>query len=79
MYVRIALGAAAVAAAFVAGHALAGTAGVAFVGGLVVMDAAWAFKLGIPQAMWYRWRHRNDPPPQWEDYEDMVSDQQDIR
>ena len=79
MYGRLALGAVAVAGAFVAGHALAGTAGVAFVGGLVVMDAAWAFKLGIPQAMWYQWKHRNDPPIDLADYEDMASDYQDVR
>jgi len=79
MYGRLALGAVAVAGAFVAGHALAGTAGVAFVGGLVVMDAAWAFKLGIPQAMWYAWKHRNDPPIDLAEYEDMASDYQDIR
>lgn len=79
MYGRLALSAAAVAGAVVAGHALAGTAGVAFVAGLVVMDAAWAVKLGIPQAMWYQWKHRNDPPPQWEEFEDMASDLEDIR
>jgi hypothetical protein len=31
--------------------------------GMVVMDTMWAFKLGIPQAMYYRWKHRNDPAP----------------
>lgn len=79
MYGRLALSAAAVVGAFVAGHAAAGTAGVSFVAGLVVMDLAWAFKLGIPQAMWYTWQHRNDPPPQWDDIEDMASDYEDIR
>lgn len=83
MYGRLALGAVAVAGAFVAGHALAGTAGVTFVAGLVVMDAAWAIKLGIPQAMWYAWQHRNDPPVEYGDFDDyvvdMASDREDIR
>lgn len=41
---------------------------IAFVVGLVVMDALWAWRLGIPQAMWYRWKHRNDPVDTSEDY-----------
>lgn len=35
---------------------------IAFVVGLIVMDLMWAFKLKIPQLMYYRWKHRNDPP-----------------
>ena len=34
----------------------------AFLAGAIVMDVMWALKLGIPQAMYYRWKHRNDPP-----------------
>lgn len=37
----------------------------AFLAGMLVMDLMWAFKLGIPQALWYRWRHRNDPPMEY--------------
>jgi hypothetical protein len=36
---------------------------IAFVVGLIVMDLMWALKLGIPQALYYRWKHRNDPKP----------------
>jgi len=35
----------------------------AFAVGMIVMDVMWAFKLGIPQALYYRWKHRNDPKP----------------
>lgn len=38
----------------------------AFVAGMIVMDLMWAFKLGIPQALWYRFKHRNDPPAEYE-------------
>ena len=41
----------------------------AFVAGLIVMDFLWAWRLGIPQALWYRWKHRNDPPVEY-DYEE---------
>jgi hypothetical protein len=34
----------------------------AFVAGMIVMDLMWALKLRIPQAMYYRYKHRNDPP-----------------
>ena len=40
-----------------------------FILGMVVMDLAWALKLGIPQAMYYRWKHRNDPVVVWNDEE----------
>lgn len=80
---RITLSVAVVAAAFVAGHAVAGTAGLAFVAGAVVMDAAWALKLGIPQAMWHAWKHRNDPPAEWDEVDDYVvntaSGREDVR
>lgn len=33
----------------------------AFIAGLIVMDVLWAWRMGIPQMMWYRWKHRNDP------------------
>ena len=41
---------------------------IAFIVGMVVMDVMWAWRLGIPQALYYRWKHRNDPKPdfsQW--------------
>ena len=28
---------------------------IAFISGLVVMDFAWAWKMGIPQRIWRRW------------------------
>jgi hypothetical protein len=34
---------------------------IAFLGGMIVMDVMWAWKLGIPQHLYYRWKHRNDP------------------
>ena len=34
----------------------------AFLAGMIVMDLMWALKLRIPQAMYYRYKHRNDPP-----------------
>jgi hypothetical protein len=40
---------------------------IAFVLGMVVMDIMWAVKLGIPQAMWYAWKHRNDPVETFEE------------
>ena len=33
----------------------------AFVVGLVVMDLLWAWRLGIPQMLWYRFKNRNRP------------------
>lgn len=29
----------------------------AFAAGMIVMDTMWAYKLGIPQAMYARWRY----------------------
>ncbi len=30
------------------------------------MDFMWAWRMGIPQALWYRFKHRNDPKPNFE-------------
>jgi hypothetical protein len=44
---------------------------ISFIAGLLVMDLFWAFKLGLIQQVYYRWRHRNDPVSQYEhDWED---------
>jgi hypothetical protein len=32
---------------------------IAFTVGMVVMDVMWAWRLGIPQAMYYRFKYRN--------------------
>ena len=32
---------------------------IAFVLGLVVMDVIWAWRTGIIQAIWYKYRYRN--------------------
>jgi hypothetical protein len=34
---------------------------IAFIFGLVVMDFLWAWRMGIPQAMYYRFKNRNAP------------------
>jgi hypothetical protein len=44
---------------------------VAFVLGMIVMDLLWAWKMGIPQRMWHRFKHRNDPRP---DYSQWTED-----
>ena len=44
----------------------------AFIAGMIVMDVMWAFKLGIPQALYYRWKHRNDPKVDVNYNEDFV-------
>ncbi len=31
---------------------------IAFIVGMVVMDVLWAWRLGIPQAMYARWKYR---------------------
>jgi len=31
----------------------------AFVAGLIVMDLLWAWRMGIPQMLWARWKYRN--------------------
>jgi hypothetical protein len=38
----------------------------AFVAGLVVMDVMWAWRMGIPQMLWYRFKNRNTPQPNFE-------------
>jgi hypothetical protein len=34
---------------------------VAFVAGMIVMDFMWAWRMGIPQMLWYRFKNRNNP------------------
>jgi hypothetical protein len=41
---------------------------IAFVAGLVVMDFMWAWRMGIPQALWYKFKHRNDPKPNYSEW-----------
>ena len=41
---------------------------IAFIVGLVVMDVLWAWRMGIPQALYYRWKHRNDPQPNFREW-----------
>ena len=41
---------------------------IGFVVGLVVMDVLWAWRLGIPQMLWYRFKHRNDPKPNFREW-----------
>ena len=38
----------------------------AFVAGMIVMDVMWAWRMGITQMLWYRFRHRNDPQPNFD-------------
>ena len=38
----------------------------AFLAGMIVMDVMWAWRMGIPQMLWYRFRHRNDPQPNFD-------------
>ena len=38
----------------------------AFAAGMIVMDVMWAWRAGIPQMLWYRFRHRNDPKPNFD-------------
>lgn len=76
IYRRFGLTVAAYLLSLAVGHALAGWTGFAFAAGLVLMDLAWALRLGIPQAIWYTWKHRNDPPPavaegDWEQFDDF--------
>ncbi len=37
----------------------------AFIAGALVMDFLWAWRLGIPQLLWYRFRNRNQPKPDY--------------
>ena len=43
----------------------------AFVAGMIVMDFMYAWRMGIPQMLWYRFKHRNDPHPNFEDKESV--------
>lgn len=43
----------------------------AFVAGMIVMDLMWAWRVGIPQMLWYRFRYRNDPQPNFQDRESV--------
>ena len=38
----------------------------AFLAGMIVMDFMWAWRMGILQMLWYRFRHRNDPQPNFD-------------
>ena len=38
----------------------------AFLAGMIVMDFMYAWRMGIPQMLWYRFRHRNDPQPNFD-------------
>jgi hypothetical protein len=33
----------------------------AFVAGMIVMDFMYAWRMGIPQMLWYRFKTRNNP------------------
>jgi hypothetical protein len=37
-----------------------------FLAGMIVMDVMWAWRLGIPQALYYRFKYRNRPQPNFE-------------
>lgn len=36
--------------------------------GMIVMDLLWAWRMGIPQMLWHRWRHRNDRRPNYNEW-----------
>ena len=36
---------------------------IAFIVGLIVMDVLWAWRMGILQLLWYRFKNRNNPQP----------------
>ena len=38
--------------------------------GMIVMDFMWAWRMGIPQMMWYRFRNRNKPRPDYSQWTD---------
>jgi hypothetical protein len=38
----------------------------AFVAGMIVMDFMYAWRMGIPQMLWYRFKTRNNPKPNFE-------------
>jgi hypothetical protein len=39
---------------------------VAFIAGMIVMDVMWAWRMGIPQALWYWFKNRNRPQPNFD-------------
>ena len=41
---------------------------IGFLAGAVVMDLLWAWKLGIPQRLWYRWQHRRGRRPDYHEW-----------
>jgi hypothetical protein len=43
----------------------------AFAAGMIVMDFMWAWRMGIPQMLWYRFRNRNNPQTNFEDKESV--------
>ena len=38
---------------------------IAFIFGMCVMDFMWAWKMGIPQSMWRRFKERKNPKPEY--------------
>ena len=38
----------------------------AFAAGMIVMDVMWAWRMGIPPMLWYRFRNRNNPQPNFD-------------
>ena len=43
----------------------------AFAAGMIVMDFMYAWRMGIPQMLWYRFRNRNNPQTNFEDKESV--------
>ena len=43
----------------------------AFVAGMIVMDFMYAWRMGIPQMLWYLFRNRNTPQTNFEDKESV--------
>ena len=43
----------------------------AFLAGMIVMDFMYAWRMGIPQMLWYRFRNRNNPQTNFEDKESV--------
>ncbi len=42
-----------------------------FISGMIVMDFIYAWRMGIPQMLWYRFKNRNNPQPNFEDKESI--------
>ena len=38
----------------------------AFVAGMIVMDFMYAWRMGIPQMLWHRFKNRNKPQPNFD-------------